>query len=153
MVGRAVLLACLADATVERVLLVGRSPVEVDDPKVVQIVHSDFLDLGSIAPELAGYDACFFCLGVSAAGMTEPAYRRVTYFLTMAAGRQLAAQNPAMRFLYISGAGTDSTSGAPFACRLRVEGRPSTAPRGRMTRRRGLWRRRARLDARAGRRA
>ncbi len=109
MVGRAVLLACLADATVERVLLVGRSPVEVDDPKVVQIVHSDFLDFGSIAPELAGYDACFFCLGVSAGGMTEPAYRRVTYFLTMAAGRELAAQNPAMRFLYISGAGTDST--------------------------------------------
>jgi uncharacterized protein YbjT (DUF2867 family) len=109
MVGQAVLRECLLDARVEAVLLVGRSRVETTDQKVSQIVHNDFLDFSSIGPELAGYDACFFCVGVSATGMTEPAYRRVTYFITMAAARELAAQNPTMRFLYISGAGTDST--------------------------------------------
>ncbi len=109
MVGQAVLRECLLDARVEAVLLVGRSRVGTEDRKVTQIVHDDFLDFSSIALELTGYDACFFCLGVSATGMTEPAYRRVTYFITMAAARELAAQNPTMRFLYISGAGTDST--------------------------------------------
>jgi uncharacterized protein YbjT (DUF2867 family) len=109
MVGQVMLIQCLLDARVEKVLLVGRSRVDVADPKVQQIVHHDFLDFRSIAPELAGYDACFFCLGVSANGMTEPAYRRVTYFITMAAARELAEQNPKMRFLYVSGAGTDST--------------------------------------------
>lgn len=109
MVGQAVLIECLRDARIERVLLVGRSRAVVADPKVEQIVHHDFLDFSSIALELAGYDACFFCLGVSANGMAEPAYRRVTYFITMAAARVLAEHDPAMRFLYISGAGTDST--------------------------------------------
>ncbi len=109
MVGQAVLRECRLDPSVGTVLLVGRSPTEVSDPKVSQIVHGDFLDFSAIAPELTGYDACFFCLGVSANGMSEPAYRRVTYFITMAAARELAQLNPAMRFLYISGAGTDST--------------------------------------------
>jgi uncharacterized protein YbjT (DUF2867 family) len=109
MVGQAVLRTCLVDPRVESVLVVARSRVATTDPKVSQIVHGDFLDFSSIAPELAGYAACFFCLGVSATGMTEAEYRRVTYFITMAAARELAAQNPAMRFLYISGAGTDST--------------------------------------------
>ena len=109
MVGQALLRECLLDERVDRVLLVGRSPVRTTNEKVTQIVHGDFLDFSSIALELAGYDTCFFCLGVSATGMSEPAYRRVTYFITMAAARELAAQNPTMRFLYISGAGTDST--------------------------------------------
>ena len=109
MVGRAVLRECLLDARVESVLVVGRSALPIDDPRVTQIVHDDFLDLGSLAPHFAERDACFFCLGVSASGMSEPAYRRVTYFITMAAARELAGQNPDMRFLYISGAGTDST--------------------------------------------
>jgi len=109
MVGQSVVRECLADDRVTSLLLVGRSSAEVSDPKVVQIVHDDFLDFSSIAAELAGYDACFFCLGVSANGMSEAAYRRVTYFMTMAAARELAEQTPKMRFLYISGAGTDST--------------------------------------------
>ena len=109
MVGQAVLRECLMDARIESVLLVGRSAVAVDDAGVTQVVHQDFLDLTSLAPHFAGLDACFFCLGVSATGMSEPAYRRVTYFITMAAARELAEQNPEMRFLYISGAGTDST--------------------------------------------
>src|SRR4051794_17562958 len=102
MVGQAVLQTCLRDSRVDAVLLVGRSRVGTTDPKVTQIVHGDFLDFSSIGAELAGYAACFFCIGVSATGMTEAAYRRVTYFITMAAARELADQNPAMRFLYIS---------------------------------------------------
>lgn len=109
MVGQAVLRECLLDPRIDSVLVIARSPVAVDDPRITQLVHEDFLDLGSLAVHLAGLDACFFCLGVSANGMSEPAYRRVTYFITMAAARELAAQNPQMRFLYISGAGTDST--------------------------------------------
>ena len=109
MVGQAVVRECLLDPRVSAVLLVGRSAVETTDPKVAQVLHEDFLDFSPIAGELAGYDSCFFCLGVSATGMSEPAYRRVTYFITIAAARELAAQNPDMRFLYISGAGTDST--------------------------------------------
>ena len=109
MVGQSVLRECLIDPRVTAVLLIGRSPADVASDKVIQIVHGDFLDFTSIGPELAGYDACFFCLGVSAAGMGEPAYRRVTYFMTMAAARELTERNPTMRFLYISGAGTDST--------------------------------------------
>lgn len=109
MVGQAVLRECLLDARVESVLVVARSPLVVQDSRVLQVVHEDFLDLSSLAPEFTGLDACFFCLGVSATGMSEPAYRRVTYFITMAAARELAEQNPGMRFLYISGAGTDST--------------------------------------------
>lgn len=122
MVGRAALLACLRDQRVEGVLLVGRTRADVGGEKVEQIVHHDFLDFTSIAAELTGYDACLFCLGVSASGMTEPAYRRVTYFITMAAGRELAGLNPAMRFLYISGAGTDSTeSGRMMWARVKGE--------------------------------
>jgi uncharacterized protein YbjT (DUF2867 family) len=109
MVGQGVVRECVADPRVTSLLLVGRSSAAVSDPKVEQILHDDFLDFSSIAAELAGYDACFFCLGVSATSMSEAAYRRVTYFMTMAAARELADQNPKMRFLYISGAGTDST--------------------------------------------
>ena len=109
MVGQAVLRECLLDTRIESVLVVGRSALEVDDPRVTQLVHDDFLDLSALAVHFADLDACFFCLGVSANGMSEPAYRRVTYFITMAAARELAEQNPDMRFLYISGAGTDST--------------------------------------------
>ncbi len=109
MVGQAVLRECLVDSRVEDILVVGRSAAPVTDSRVQQIVHDDFLDFSSIAPSLAGWDACFFCLGVSASGMSEPAYRRVTFFITMAAARELASSNPDMRFLYVSGAGTDST--------------------------------------------
>jgi uncharacterized protein YbjT (DUF2867 family) len=109
MVGQAVLRECLLDPRIDSVLVVVRSPLAVQDSRVIQVLHEDFLDLSSLAPEFAGLDACFFCLGVSATGMSEPAYRRVTYFITMAAARELSGQNPGMRFLYISGAGTDST--------------------------------------------
>jgi uncharacterized protein YbjT (DUF2867 family) len=109
MVGQAVLRECLLDTRIESVLVVGRTAVAADDSRVTQVLHEDFLDLSPLAAHFAEQDACFFCLGVSATGMSEPAYRRVTYFITMAVARELAGQNPEMRFLYVSGAGTDST--------------------------------------------
>jgi uncharacterized protein YbjT (DUF2867 family) len=109
MVGQAVLRECLLDPRIESVLVVARTVLAVDDPRVSQVVHEDFLDVSSLAPHFTGLDACFFCVGVSANGMSEPAYRRVTYFITMAVARELAGQNAGLRFLYISGAGTDST--------------------------------------------
>ena len=74
-----------------------------------EIVHDNFVDFSSTESQLAGYDACFFCLGVSSAGMSEEAYRRITYDFTLAAARALARASPAMTFIYVSGTGTDST--------------------------------------------
>ena len=109
MVGQGVLRVCLHDAGVEMVLLVVRNTSGVKNDKVREIVHSDFYNFGPIEDALTGYDTCFFCLGVSSAGMAEGRYSRLTYDLTLAAAQVLVRQNPAMTFLYISGAGTDST--------------------------------------------
>ena len=109
MVGSAVLRECLLDIRVESVLVVSRSPLPRSHPRTREIVHDDFLDFSSLSADFEGYDACFFCLGVSATGKSEPEYRRVTYFITMAAAREMARHNPDMRFLYVSGAGSDST--------------------------------------------
>jgi uncharacterized protein YbjT (DUF2867 family) len=109
MVGQGVLRECLLDEGVARVLVLGRTTLGVSHPRLREIVQSDPTDLSAIESELAEYDACFFCLGVSSAGMKEDAYRRVTYDLTLAAARPLAAANPELTFVYVSGAGTDST--------------------------------------------
>lgn len=109
MVGQGVLRECLLDPEVERVLVVGRSPVAQQHDKLRELLHQDFSDFSSVASELAGYDACFFCLGVSAAGMKEADYHRITYDVTMAAAKTLLEQNPALVFIYVSGAGTDSS--------------------------------------------
>jgi uncharacterized protein YbjT (DUF2867 family) len=109
MVGQGVLRECLLDPEVERVLTVGRSATGDKHEKLRELVHQDFLDFSPIADQLAGYDACFFCLGVSAAGMTEDEYRRVTYEVTMAAAKTLLERNPELTFIYVSGAGTDSS--------------------------------------------
>ena len=109
MVGQGVLRECLLDGDVERVLSVVRTPAGQNDPKLRELVHKDFFDFSAIESKLAGYDACFFCLGVSSAGMKEADYRRVTYDITMAAARLLAKLNPAMTFIYVSGLGTDSS--------------------------------------------
>ena len=109
MVGQGVLRECLAAQDVEEVLVLGRSALGVHHPKLRELVHQDFFDYASIEPQLPGYDACFFCLGVSAAGMDEAAYTRLTYELTLAAASTLARLNPSMVFVYVSGAGTDST--------------------------------------------
>jgi uncharacterized protein YbjT (DUF2867 family) len=109
MVGQGVLRECLIAPEVESVLSVGRSATGKTHAKLRELLHSDFSNFSSVEKELTGYDACFFCLGISSAGMTEPEYRRVTYGFTLAAGETLARLNPGMVFVYVSGAGTDST--------------------------------------------
>ena len=109
MVGQGVLRECLLDAGVESVLVVGRSPTGQRHAKLREIVHDNFLDYSAIESQLADYDSCFFCLGVSSVGMSEERYRHLTYDITMAAARTLSKLNPGMVFIYVTGAGTDST--------------------------------------------
>jgi len=109
MVGQGVLRECLLDPDVETVLAVGRSPTGQQHAKLREIVHDNFLDYSAIESQLAGFDACFFCLGVSSVGMGEERYRHLTYDITLAAATTLAKLNPGMVFIYVTGAGTDST--------------------------------------------
>lgn len=109
MVGQGVLRECLLDPGVERVLFIGRRPSGQSHAKLRELQHADFTDFSKVERDLAGYDACFFCLGVSAAGMKEADYRHVTYDFTLAAARTLAKLNPGMTFVYVSGTGTDSS--------------------------------------------
>jgi uncharacterized protein YbjT (DUF2867 family) len=113
MVGQGVLRECLLDAGVEDVLAVGRSPTGQAHAKLREIVHRNFLDYSAIESELTGYDACFFCLGVSSIGMNEERYRHLTYDVTMAAATTLARLNPGMVFTYVTGRSTDSTERGP----------------------------------------
>lgn len=106
MVGQGVLRECLRDDGVEVVLAVGRSPTGRTHPKLSELVLKDLFDFGAVGTELQGYDACFFCLGVSSAGMSEADYTRLTFDLTLGWAQALAAVNPAMTFVYVSGAGT-----------------------------------------------
>lgn len=109
MIGQGVLRECLLDPRVERVLTVVRKATGQKNGKLREIVHDDFADLSAIEGELTGYDTCLYCLGVSSVGMSEADYTRVTYDYAMAAGRLLAKLNPALTFVFISGAGTDGT--------------------------------------------
>jgi uncharacterized protein YbjT (DUF2867 family) len=109
MVGQGVLRECLLDPDVDEVLSIGRSATGQTHPKLREVVRPDLLDFSAIESRLSGFDACFFCLGVSSAGMKEEDYRRVTFDITLAAAQTLARLNPAMTFIYVSGAGTDSS--------------------------------------------
>jgi uncharacterized protein YbjT (DUF2867 family) len=109
MVGKGALLECLRDRNVERVVVVGRSGVGYEHPKLREVLVKDLFDVSSYAEELTGLDACFFCLGVSSAGLSEAEYRRLTYDLTITIGQTLAARNTALCFVYVSGAGTDTS--------------------------------------------
>ncbi|MGZ5876510.1 MAG: NAD(P)H-binding protein [Bradyrhizobium sp.] len=109
MVGQGVLRECLLDPGIESVLAVGRSPTAQQHPKLREIRHDNFTDYSTVESELAGYDACFFCLGGSSIGMSEERYRQLTYDITLAAATTLARLNPQMVFVYVSGQGTDST--------------------------------------------
>jgi uncharacterized protein YbjT (DUF2867 family) len=126
MVGRGVLRECLLDAEVEQVSCIGRVATGDRNPKVRDLVVANLPNLSSLESELHGLDACLFCLGVSAAGMNEESYRRVTYDLTLSVAGTLLEHNPALTFLYVSGAGTDSTerAGAMWA---RVKGATENA--------------------------
>lgn len=109
MVGEGVLHECLLHPDVEEVLIITRKPSGVNHPKVKELIHSDFYDLSPIENKLVGYNACFFCLGVSSVGMNESNYTKQTYTLTMQVATVLSKQNPGMTFCYISGAATDSS--------------------------------------------
>jgi uncharacterized protein YbjT (DUF2867 family) len=109
MVGQGVLRECLLDPEVESVRSVGRGRTGLQDPKLQEIVHGNFLDFSAIEDRLGNVDACFFCLGVSSVGMSAERYREITYDYTMAAARTLARLNPGMTFIYVSGMGTDGT--------------------------------------------
>jgi uncharacterized protein YbjT (DUF2867 family) len=106
MVGQGVLRECLRDDGVEGVLAVGRSSTDRTHPKLRELVYKDLFAFGTAGADLQGYDACFFCLGVSSAGMNEADYTRLTFDLTMGWAQALARINPAMTFVYVSGAGT-----------------------------------------------
>jgi uncharacterized protein YbjT (DUF2867 family) len=109
MVGQGVLIECLADPGVKRVVSIVRRPTGVTHEKLTEVVHADFFDYAAIEPSLRDLDACFFCLGVSSVGMKEEDYRHITYDLTMAAARTLHRLNPNMAFIYVSGMHTDSS--------------------------------------------
>jgi uncharacterized protein YbjT (DUF2867 family) len=109
MVGEGVLHECLLHPDVEAVLVINRKPCGVSHDKLKEIIHGDFFDLSSIENQLIGYNACFFCLGVSSIGMKEPEYTRISYTLTLNVAQTLSRLNPEMTFCYVSGAGTDST--------------------------------------------
>lgn len=109
MVGQGVLRECLLAPDVELVQTVGRSATGGGETKLREVVHADFLDFSAVEAQLRGFDACFFCLGVSSLGMNEADYTRITYDYTMAAARTLAKLNPGMVFTYVTGAGTDSS--------------------------------------------
>lgn len=126
MVGQGVLRECLLARDVTLVQIVGRTATGVQNPKLRELIHLDMWNYRDIEPELTGFDACFFCLGVSSGGMAEAEYKRMTYSLTLAAAETLARLNSGMTFIYVSGAGTDS-SGKGRAMWARVKGKTENA--------------------------
>lgn len=109
MVGKSVLTECFVHPSVESILIINRKTTELKHPKLKEIIHKDFLHLASIKSELTGYNACFFCMGVSSLGMSEEKYTELTYGITSHFAKVLKEQNPEMVFNYVSGAGTDSS--------------------------------------------
>lgn len=120
MIGRGVLLEALDSPAITQVISVSRRPSGVSHDKLVEIEHSDFTDFSPIADRLTNLDACFWCLGISVAGLDEAAYTRITHTFTLAAAAILKAQNPEMSFCFVSGAGTDSSeSGSTMWARVK----------------------------------
>ena len=126
MIGQGALRECLLDPEVTQVLSVARRTTGKSDPKLKELVHDDFTNFGNIASELTGYDACLFCLGVSSAGMSEAEYTRITYDAAVAAAKTLLAQNSGLTFVFVSGAGTDSSEHGSTMW-ARVKGRTENA--------------------------
>lgn len=109
MVGQGVLRECLAASDVEKVLTVGRTPTGQRHPKLQELVHAEMWDYANVDAELSNFDACFFCIGVTSSGMSEEKYTHLTYDMTLAVATTLARLNPQMVFVYVSGAGADSS--------------------------------------------
>lgn len=108
MVGKGVLLECLDHPAITEVLVVGRNSTGIAHPKLKELIHSDFSDFSNVTETLKGYDACYFCLGISAAGLNEEQYKKITHGYTLALAKVLHKNNPASTFIYVSGEGTDS---------------------------------------------
>jgi uncharacterized protein YbjT (DUF2867 family) len=126
MVGQGVLRECLLASEVDNVLAIGRSTSGFRHEKLRELLRSDLLDLSAMESELAGYNACFFCLGVSSFGMAEEQYRHITFDITLAVAQTLARLNPETTFIYVSGAGTDSSESSRTMW-ARVKGRTENA--------------------------
>ena len=126
MVGEAVLLECLDNPAVAQVLVINRKPGGRSHPKLREVIHADFFDPAPLEAQVTGYDACFFCLGVSSVGMEAEQYRRMTYDLTLGVAQVLAKGNPDMTFCYITGKGTDSSEQGRIAW-ARVKGATENA--------------------------
>jgi hypothetical protein len=126
MVGEGVLLECLKHPAVEQILVINRKPGGLSHPKLREIIHADFFNLAPIESQLTGYDACFFCLGVSSVGISQQEYKQITYDLTLNVAQHLAKSNPGMTFCYITGAGTDSSEHGRIAW-ARVKGATENA--------------------------
>jgi uncharacterized protein YbjT (DUF2867 family) len=109
MVGKGVLLECLDHNDIGEVLVIGRNSLEMNHPKLNELIHKDLTEFSGIKNQLAGYDGCFFCLGISSAGLKEDAYKKITYGYTISLARTLVEINPDMTFIYVSGEGTDSS--------------------------------------------
>lgn len=109
MVGKGILLECLDHNDIEEVLVIGRNPIGMTHDKLKELIHKDFSDFSTVSDQLAGYDACFYSLGISAAGLNEEKYRTITYDFTLALAKTLLENNPDMTFNYVSGEGTDSS--------------------------------------------
>ena len=126
MIGQGVLLECLRDPVVELVLVIGRSPTGARSPKVREVIHRDLEDYSGMEATLAGYDACLFCLGVSSSAVRESEYERITYGFAMAAATALSRVQPGMAFLFVSGAGSDSSENSSTVW-ARIKGRTENA--------------------------
>jgi uncharacterized protein YbjT (DUF2867 family) len=126
MVGEGVLLECLNHPAVDQVLVINRKSGGISHPKLREIIHTDFLDLAPIEPQLRGYDACFFCLGISSVGVSQQEYKHITYDLTLNVAQLLAKDNSNLTFCYITGAGTDSSEHGRLAW-ARVKGATENA--------------------------
>jgi uncharacterized protein YbjT (DUF2867 family) len=126
MVGQGVLRECLRDPDVTQVVTIGRTATGIQNAKLSEIIHSDMTYYAGLESQLAGFDACFFCLGVSSSGMSEADYTRVTYDFTLAAAETLSRVNPGMTFVYVSGTGTDASE-KDRTMWARVKGRTENA--------------------------
>jgi uncharacterized protein YbjT (DUF2867 family) len=126
MVGEGVLLECLKHPEIDEVLVINRKPAGVSHPKLREVIHGDFFDLTPIAQQLTGFDACFFCLGVSSVGISTKEYTHITYDLTLGVARLLARVNPELAFCYVTGAGTDGSEQGRIAW-ARVKGATENA--------------------------
>ncbi|MDQ1813903.1 NAD(P)H-binding protein [Massilia sp. CCM 9210] len=126
MVGQGALRECLQAADVEQVVAIGRTPTGQRHPKLRDVVHADLFNFASVAAQLEDFDACFFCVGVTSSRMSEPDYTRMTYDMTLAAANAVVALNPRMVFVYVSGAGADSSETSATMWE-RVRGRTENA--------------------------